>query len=208
MGGLLVLALIAGYIWGAAKLFKKVGPYWAKVLVVIAAILIPTADAVYGRIKLKQMCEAEGGLHIYRVVEGVEGFEDPESRPTEGWLMKHGYRFVEGREANGKHSRLILEPDGTVSRELDVALKSQFLYEATLGNTSDIYVRIEKSVRVRNSGEILSRTINISYAGGWFERFVAGLYAARGTAGTCGPNIPITELITKTLKPINQEQPK
>jgi hypothetical protein len=120
MGGLLVLALIAGYIWGAAKLFKHVGPYWAKALVVVAAILIPTADAVYGRIKLKQMCEAEGGLHIYRVVEGAEGFDALSLGPDDEWILKYGYRFVEGDEINGKKSRLSLQPDGKVVREVGV----------------------------------------------------------------------------------------
>lgn len=205
MGGLLVLALIGGYIWGASKLFKHVQPHWKKALVVIAAILLPTADAVYGRIKLKQMCEAEGGLHIYRVVDGVEGFGDPKSRPTEGWVTKYGYRFVEGREANGKNSRLTLKPDGMVYREVGVAPMSEFEYDMRLGGLDDIYLRIEQVVRVRNTGEVLGRSVNISYAGGWFERFVSGLYAARGTAGTCGPSVSNTELITKTLKPISQE---
>jgi hypothetical protein len=74
MGGLLVLALIAGYIWGAAKLFKHVGPYWAKALVVVAAIL--TSD---GRCRLwtdQAQADVRGrrsGLHIYRVVEGARG---------------------------------------------------------------------------------------------------------------------------------------
>lgn len=202
MGGLLVLVLIGSYVWGATKLFKRTGTHWAKALIVVTAVLIPTADAVYGRIKLKQMCEAEGGLHIYRVVEGVEGFDDPESRPTEGWLTKHGYRFVEGREPSGKRSRLSLNPDGTILREVDITPKSNFQYDMALGNPRDIYVRIEQSVRVSNSGEILGRSVNISYAGGWFERFVNGLYAARGTAGTCGANVPNTELITKTINPI------
>lgn len=77
MGGLLVLVLIGLYVWGAYKIVRRTPPIWAKALVVIAAVLIPTADAVYGRYKLKQICAAEGGLRIYRVVEGVAGFDNP-----------------------------------------------------------------------------------------------------------------------------------
>jgi hypothetical protein len=208
MGGLLVLALIAGYIWGAAKLFKRVGPYWAKALVVIAAILLPTADAVYGRIKLKQMCEAEGGLHIYRVVEGGEGFDDPRTAPYDDWITKYGYRVVEGDELNGKESRLSLLPDGSILRETGISPSSKYIYELDKGDYRDTYHRIESRVRVRDSGEVLSRAINIRYAGGWFERFVGGLYASTGNAGSCGPIIYSDELITKTLKPIKRENAK
>ena len=74
MGGLLGLLLIGLYIGGAYKIVQWIKPIWGKTLAVVVVVLIPTADAVYGRIKLKQMCEADGGLKIYRTVEGVEGF--------------------------------------------------------------------------------------------------------------------------------------
>lgn len=206
MGGLLVLALIAGYIWCAAKLFRRVSPYWAKALVVVAVILIPTADAVYGRIKLRQMCEAEGGLRIYRVIEGAEGFDDPTTPPFDEWISKYGYRIVEGNEINGKESRLSLLPDDNILRENDIFPSSKYIYELDKGDYRDTYHRIESRVRVRDSGEVLSRAINIRYAGGWFERFVGGLYASTGNAGNCGPIIYPVELITKTLRPIKQKQ--
>ncbi len=208
MGGLLVIALIAGYVWGAFKLCKHAQPYWKKALVVIAAILIPTADAVYGRIKLKQMCEAEGGLHIYRVAEGVEGFDDPSGRPLEEWITQYGYHVIEGTELSGKHSRLSLQTDGKIIREVGVTPTTEYIYERNRGDSQDIFDRNGSHIRVRGTGEILSHYINISYAGGWFERFVAALYAQRGNGGNCGPIVSKHELITKTLKPINREQVK
>lgn len=201
MGGLLVLALIAGYIWCAAKLFKHAGSYWAKALVVAAVILIPTADAVYGRIKLRQMCEAEGGLHIYRVVEGVEGFDALSLGPDDEWILKHGYRFVEGVELGGKRSRVSLQPDGKTVREVGVTPITEYIFEWDEGDSRDVFDRSGTHIRVRSTGEILSRYVNINYAGGWFERFVNGLYASRGTAGTCGPVVSVHELVAKTLKP-------
>jgi hypothetical protein len=207
MGGLLVLALIGGYIWGATKLFKRAGTYWTKALIIVAALLIPTADAVYGRIKLKQMCEAEGGLHIYRVVEGVEGFFDA-GPPDDEWIFKYGYRFVEGNEIGGKSSRLSLHPDGKIVKEVGVTPIAKYGYEYDKGDSRDIFDRSGTHIRVRNTDEILSRYVNISYSGGWFERFVNGLYAARGTAGTCGPVVSVHEIVGKTLKPIKQEQTK
>lgn len=208
MGGLLVLVLIGTYVWGATKLFKRAGTYWAKALIVVVAILIPMADAVYGRIKLKQMCKAEGGLHIYRVVEGVEGFDDPSMAPYDEWIVKYGYRVVEGAELGGKPSRLVQLSDGNIFREIGITPTTEYIYEIEKGNSRNTFDRDGSHIRIRSTGEILSREVNISYAGGWFERFVNGLYAARGTAGTCGPVVSKHELITKTLKPINQEQTK
>ena len=71
MGGLLFFFLIGLYIWVASKFVRRARPWWGKVVLVLVFILIPTADAFYGRIRLKQMCEAEGGLKINRVVKGV-----------------------------------------------------------------------------------------------------------------------------------------
>lgn len=202
MGGLLVLFLIGLYVWVAYKVVRRARPIWGKALIVVVAILIPTADAVYGRYKLMEMCAAEGGLRIYRVVEGVAGFDDPKSRPTEGWLTKHGYQFIEGEELSGKRFRLSRRPDGTFLREEGITPISEYVYEIELGDAKDIFYRIEQRIRVRATGEILSRAVNFSYAGGWFERFVNGLYAARGTAGTCGPDVDITRFVAQTLKPI------
>ncbi|MBI5791979.1 MAG: hypothetical protein HZA63_10930 [Rhodocyclales bacterium] len=205
MGWILVLALIAGYLWGATKLVKNTQPYWKKALLVVTAILIPTADAVYGRIKLKQMCEAEGGLHIYRVVEGVEGFDDPRWSPLDEWIVKYGYRFIEGREPNGKPSRLSLQPDGKILREVDISPVSKYAFEARLGDVRDVYYRVESRVVEKRSSEILARHVNIGYAGGWFERFVSGLYAATGNAESCGSTVNPSELITKILKPYDKK---
>lgn len=208
MGGLLVLALIAGYVWGTFKLCKHAQPYWKNALIVIAAILIPTADAVYGRIKLKQMCEAEGGLHIYRVVEGVEGFDFSHMSPNEEWLTNYGYRFIEGDQSNGKRTRLSIQPDGKILQEVGVTPIAKYAYELDQGEARDTFSRTESRVVEKRSSEILARHVNIRYAGGWFERFVSGLYAATGNAGSCGSIVYPSELITKTLKSIEQEQAK
>ena len=167
----------------------------------VAAVLIPTADAIYGRYKLKRMCVEEGGLHIYRVVEGVAGFDDPKSRPDESELRIRKYRFVEGEELSGKRSRLSVQPDGSYLREVGISPISEYVYEIERSKNTDVYYRSEQRVRARVSGEILGRYINFNYAGGWFERFVNGVYAGRGTAGSCGPFIYATEFIPQVLKP-------
>jgi hypothetical protein len=54
------------------------------------------------------------------------------------------------------------------------------------------------------SNEILGRSMNFLYAGGWVERAIAGLIASRGDGGSCqlgGPLKIIVTLVTTILKP-------
>ena len=210
MGGILILVLFVVYVVVAIWFVKGAQSVRNKVLLAVAFILIPTADAVYGRIRLKQMCEAEGGLHIYRVVEGVEGFYDPGTPPWEGWITQRGYSFVEGNGVGDKPARMSRDANGKIKVESNITPMSKYIYEYSLGKPGDIYYRIEQRIRVIETNEILSKATSIKYAGGWVERAIAGLYASRGFAGNCGPRTQEKEITTKTLKPINtvKEQAK
>ena len=79
---------------------------------------------------------------------------------------------------------------------------SEYAYKYKPGNLKDIYLRNEDLVYVRATGEVLGRYVNISYAGGWVERAINGLYAARGNSGICERRIMHREeFILKVLKP-------
>ena len=202
MAALLIFFLTWLYYRAVRKVLKRVKPYWGKALVIVIALLIPTADAVYGRHKLKRLCAQEGGLHIYRVVEGVKGFESPSIRPNKGWLGIGKYQFMEGEDSPGKYSRLSLRPDGTYLREVDITPVSEYVYEYIPGGIKNIYSKAEQRVYVRATGEVLGRYVNIYYAGGWLERAINGLYAARGNSGMCERRIMHREeFILKVLKP-------
>ena len=56
MAALLIFFLTWLYYRAVRKVLKRVKPYWGKALVIVIALLIPTADAVYGRYKLKRLC--------------------------------------------------------------------------------------------------------------------------------------------------------
>lgn len=202
MGGLPILFLGALYVWGAFKLIGMVKPKWGKWLLMLVFALIPTADAIYGRIKLQQMCAAEDGLHVYRVVEGVAGFDDPKSRPDESWVGPGKFQFVEGEELSGKRSRLSVRPDGSFLREEAIKPISEYIYESEHGKDIDHFRRYEQRIRVRATGEVVGRYVDIRYAGGWSERFVNGIYASSGSVGNCGPFIYKTEFVPRVLKSI------
>jgi len=152
---------------------------------ILIFILIPTVDAIYGRIKLKQMCAAEGGLKIYRVVEGVEGFEYGNSRPSDSWITEYGYKFVEGKGLEGKPMRLRLKSDGKISEEPDAVMQSRYRYEYFGSDFGVGYTQVEQQIKDLKTNEVLARTRNISYEGGWAERLIAGIYASKGYAGAC-----------------------
>ena len=76
MGGLLVIALMIGYVALTIWLLVKVKPLWGKATVLVAAILIPTADDMYYRRQLDAYCKNEAGYKIYEQVSKRAGVVD------------------------------------------------------------------------------------------------------------------------------------
>ena len=60
MGALLILFLVIAYLVISIWAVAKVRSGWGKLVALTLAVLIPTADAVYGRMKLKALCA--GGI--------------------------------------------------------------------------------------------------------------------------------------------------
>ncbi len=204
MGGLLILFLGALYIWGALKVVSLVEQNWAKLLLVLIFVLIPTADAVFGRIKLRQMCEAEGGLKVDHVVEGVEGFYNSGTSPSGRWLKIDGFRFSEGDGAGGRHERVLRTSTGIISVEHDISLISKYAYRVSVSGISDTYLVTEFAVYDLRTNEILGKVTDFGFAGGWIERLIASLYASRGNGGSCNIGYPENiqeQLVLNTLRP-------
>jgi len=209
MGPIGFLFYLGATVWvcAAYMVVRKIKPNWGKALVIAAFVLVPTADAVYGRIKLKQLCEAEGGVKIYRTVEGVEGFYNA-SFPSPDWLTTYGYRFVEGKDyRDGKSMRIRLGPDGKVIEEKNVVPQSKYRYELSLEEIGIGYLRFDIRIRDLQTKEILARDLIFIYKGGWAERFLAGFSddptwsAADCRDVTDQPQMGQEQFITRTLKP-------
>lgn len=200
MGGLAVLFLIGLYFVLAVIAIVKVKPVWAKGLVLLAALLIPTADAVYGRYKLQQMCAAEAGLKVYRVVHGVKGFMKDSA--SEGWLKKYGYQFIEAK--NSPNYYRFSQQNGLIIREDNVTPKSKYRLRQSYDDTS-IYRRSQYLIEDIVTGEILATDTMLTFEGGWAERFLAQFSdSGGGNVAWCADNpdilIVIDRIITSTLK--------
>lgn len=205
MAGLLILALIGGYIYLAWWAIQKPHALWIKALLLLGFVLLPTADAVYGRIKLKLLCEKEGGLRIYRTVENVEGFLINQS-PEKEWIVNNGYRFVEGKNYRGKIIRISRDEKGIIVTQENVLPQSLYEYFHEDAHITPTIKRFSSKVIDRNSNEILSEFAGFGFAGGWVERHLfRPLADSEGRGGGICDGIEVlpTKQITQTLKSIN-----
>lgn len=200
MGGLAVLFLLGFYCLLTLLGFIYIRPLWAKAIVLILALLIPSADAIYGRYKLKQMCAAEAGLKVYRVEEHVEGFM---GYADEEMITKHGYKFVE--EKNSPNYYRLSKENGQIMREDKVTPKSKYQLHQIRGDKKSVYRRSQYLIEDIATGEILATDTRLTFKGGWAERFLAQFSdAGVGNVAWCSdnpyPEIRIENLIKSTLK--------
>lgn len=204
MGGIAVIALLGFYIFLAIKVFNAAKTTLVKVIALLLILLIPTADAIYGRIKLQQMCKAEGGLKVYRVAKGVEGFMA--SSTDELTLKKYGFQFSEGESSPGKYYRFSKQNDQIVIEENVIPRSKYRLYFKRIGWVEDTYMRDQFVVEEVAKKEILATDTQIAFNGGWAERLIA-LFSDAGGGGVswCSNTEKnslnrIDNLVTSTLK--------
>jgi len=203
MGGLAVLLLLGFYLWGAYKIVRLAKPRWAKALVILVVILIPTADAVYGRIKLRQMCAAEGGFKINHVASGVDGFLIDQGA-SDFWIKQYGYQYNEGGERPDQRVNRYVLRDGAIALEWNVPSLARYEARFVRPNMREQFERDEYLVRDRKNDEVLGKYVQIGFRGGWAEQMLRGFSdAGAGWAASCGQQDPriFESLILKTLKP-------
>jgi hypothetical protein len=205
VGGLFILFLAAIYFCLSLWLILIVKPWWLKPVVLLVLVLIPTADAVYGRIKLKEICAKEMGLRVYRSVENVEGFTDGKHRPLDFWIKRDGYKFVEGETQGGKPARLSIRPDGAIVLEENVVPKSRYFFYQESGDIGTRYGYGRYVVKDMQSGEILGTETGIGFSGGWVEQLVGRIAdSGPGSVARCNSGNPgdrVESLVTSVLKP-------
>lgn len=208
MGGLFILALAVGYLWLVYQIARRV-PRWAKPLVVIAAVLVVSADGYLGRKKLEQLCEEQGGLHIYETAEGVEGFELYNSSPNRYWIERYGYAYVEGWPSSvgsQKVNRLIINSNSDISLEENVQSISIYMLKFFPDNNSKFNYYYDKyRIINKTKNSIMAEFISIGYYGGWAERFIGSIFASNGAVAYCFSNSSkfenLDNMTVITLKP-------
>ena len=212
MGGLAVLFLLSIYFVITVLVVVKVKGLPYKAVALLVMLLIPTADAIYGRYKLKQMCAAEAGLKVYKVAHNVEGFM---ADAADGFYIQHfGYQFTEAERTHGKYYRASKQNDQIVIED-NVTPKSVYRlrlireFEMPNYDKNQSYYRHQEAIESIATGEVLATYTHLAFKGGWAERFL-GMFsdAGAGNVAWCStepifnkPYIdPIKLLIISTLK--------
>ena len=186
MGGLAILVLIGLYIGVAVWVVRRQKSTRNKIIALVIALLIPSADAIIGRIYLQHLCDTEGGLKVYRVVEGVDGFMD--TRFSDGddyWIRKHGYQFTEYAPIDGKVVRLS-NKNGQVVRETAVEPISKYQFRSSY--LSGVIGKLEDVTETSDGKERLATYKTFVFQGGWAERFLSHFSDAGGPSNVarCG----------------------
>ncbi len=179
--GSLFLLLFIGFILAILVWIVIKVPWWAKPLIIIGAFLAVTADGYLGRRKLEKMCQEQGGLHIYKTVNNVEGFEQNMNISSSWDERFNDYSFIEGKsDTSGKVNRITRNSSGKVVYEKDVNAKSRYL--VIYNHTPKIdanYRLLSEQIVDKKTKEILAEVKSFAYRGGWADRFVTGLYASK-----------------------------
>ncbi len=189
MGGLLVLFLMVLYVWIALKIMRRVQPMWGKAVLVLAFILIPTADEIYYRTKLNAYCKHEAGFKIYQQVSKQQGLVD-DSAVYPDYLELYPVKFVESQnKVNGLVRRFGRLPDESIKlSEADIfSAKYEFIRKRI---NTQVFLESQYSIVDRSTGKSLGSLSNLNYYGGWFQRGLLGNIADSGPTliSNCGYN--------------------
>jgi len=208
MGGLAVLLIIAAYVAFAVVIVRAIKATRWKFAAVVAAILIPTADAVTGRIYLAHLCRSEAGASIHRTVDGVEGFLA--DIPDQSWITAHGYRFSEGVQRGTARVNRYIRRDERIEPEWDSTLTlSTFRVRTELESPTQLFPRQRMLVEDLKTGEALASYTQVSFRGGWAESFL-GRFADSGPGYVAWCEMQLSaherwnrkvQMILKTLPP-------
>lgn len=200
MGGIGFLLVIILYFFGSAALVAHVPTLKYKIVVLLAVLLVPTADAIYGRIKLNQMCEADGGLKVYKQPHDMEGYMTSNEH-ADDYLVKNGvFKFSESEENHGLSTRVSMQ-NGELMYEKDVKPISK--YKTYLGDSvrlDNSYGYADSYVETYPEDEIIARDRAYYFKGGWAERFLGSFADAGSSSVGCERPILLPQELLLTLK--------
>lgn len=186
MAGLLLLTVMAGYITLTVWLFVKVEPLWGKSLVLIAAFLIPTADAMYYRRQLDAYCKTEAGYKVY--AHASKGAVIVDNAITRSDYMKsYPLDIVEAKDEVSITNEGVLYELYRFERQADGSIKGINIKTLTAPyelirkeKDTGSFLKLDIFIVDRQTGEKLGLFSNLYYYGGWYRRNLLGSLADSG----------------------------
>lgn len=200
MIGLIFLLVLAVYVGVAWFIVKALPSKKSKYIGMAVFVLIPTWDVVPGWVYLQHLCQAEGGVKIYKPVEGIEGFYTTEQSIIRDALMKYGYKFIESTSIVAKHYRDSLGKNGElVIEEIDKPTSEYML--GILENGRAWGIKESKYVISKGkNGEVLATSTQFYFPGNWIQKIASPLLGG-GEACPAFPQKSYMDFIFETLKP-------
>lgn len=183
MGGLGILLVVGLYIAiGLLVVIKS--PGWWRLVALLAVIVIPTADAMWGRyVTLPRLCK-DAGLKVYAKASIDGGFM--RSTASDDLLKRFGFPFVEGIDGAGKVYRRSMR-DGQPQVELDVKPRATYVFRTSRTGDGTRFLSEVFSIEERETGKPLAEARAHTFLGGWAEQLLARFTdAGRSGVKGCG----------------------
>jgi len=185
VGGLSILAVVGLYLAAAIWIIVK-SPGWWRLVALLAAVMIPMADALWGRnVTLPRLCK-DAGLKVYAKASKDGGLLF-DGAADDYYIVNYGFPFVEGQDAAGTYYRFSrVEGQGRTLFERSVQPKAKYVSRSVHLTPSRTFVGTAYTVVDRASGTLLGELATFSYLGGWAERSLGSFSdSGSGYAGGC-----------------------
>ena len=215
MTGLIVLGVLLAYIAIAVGIASLAKGAW-RLFVIAVFVLIPTWDIIPGKIALAHYCDKEGGIKIYRSVDGVEGFLSLDGRVYEEYFKRYGYKYIEvakemrdpktGKSVGNEYVRVLLGKDGKLREERVNQLISRYGFRDY--RSYDTYVApwgitlFSASVVDIQTGETIAVDKRFGWYGGWVRRANRPLLGAGDGCHTADNSY--VEILLRALVPAKE----
>lgn len=202
MIGLIFLLVLAVYVGVAWYVVKALSSKKSKYIVIAVFVLIPTWDVVPGWLYLQHLCQAEGGVKIYRSVENVDGFLDKSQNMLgRDAVMKYGYKFMEGGEGGPQLYRYSIDQNGKLQREKIDEPTSKYGVQSTDHRLLFNITKYEHTIVDLQTQEKLAVSVKLYRAGNWLQKIAKPLLG--GGAACPSQHITLTYKLfyLDTLKP-------
>lgn len=181
MGGLAILFVVGLYLAVGLWIVIK-SPGWWRLVALLAVVLIPTADALWGRyVTLPRLCK-DAGLKVYAKASKEGGLML--STADDYLLTKYGFPFVEGVDGAKKVYRRSLR-DGQPVLELEVQPLAKYEFKSVHLQHGAAFEGVSYQISERPSGKAIGEYSTYAFSGGWAERLI-GRFGDSGAAYVAG----------------------
>ena len=183
--GFIVIVITPLVYWLILKRFR----FPVKIISILAlwalAVFIAYWDVYQISKEARRLCKEEAGLHVYKTVE-AEGFLGSVTGIA-NW-SEYGFQYVEGIY-KGKKTRATLK-NGNVVYEVISEYTSRYQSKSEEKKFKKTFVKHERVIMDRDTGEILGEEVGFKVYPGWLDRWLLGKLGFTWIPSYCDGDYP------------------